>query len=98
MMDLAGLQRSLSDPQPPPGLAPALEALWWCGKHEWDRAHAIVQQHEGDPACDWVHAHLHRVEGDTENARYWYRGAGKPVATGKLEAEWAAIATALLAA
>jgi hypothetical protein len=44
----------------------------------------------------WVHAHLHRVEGDTGNAAYWYRQARQPVAAGELAAEWQAIATALL--
>ena len=45
----------------------------------------------------WVHAYLHRVEGDLPNAGYWYRTAGKPVATGALDDEWAAIAAELLA-
>ncbi len=45
----------------------------------------------------WVHAYLHRVEGDLPNARYWYRTAGKPVETGTLEDEWKAIAERLLA-
>ncbi len=83
---------------PPAGLGLAQRALWWSRRKEWDRAHACVQQDEGDPACDWVHAHLHRVEGDAENAAYWYRRAGKPVATGPLDAEWTAIATALMPA
>ena len=49
-----------------------------------------------DADCAWVHAHLHRVEGDLSNARYWYRQAGKPVATTVLDAEREAITAALL--
>ena len=44
----------------------------------------------------WVHAYLHRVEGDLPNAGYWYRTAGKPVPKGTLQSEWVAIAGALL--
>ena len=61
-----------------------------------DTAHRIVQEGEGDPAHDWVHAHLHRVEGDLGNAGYWYRRAGKPVGTGDLGAEREAIVAELL--
>ncbi|MFI5012064.1 MAG: hypothetical protein ACHQAY_06925 [Hyphomicrobiales bacterium] len=73
-----------------------MQALWWVGKGEWDRAHGCVQQREGEPECDLVHAHLHRLEGDLANAGHWYRRAGKPVATTSSEEEWAAIATQLL--
>ena len=83
---------------PPAGFGLAQQALWWSRRQDWERAHACVQQNEGDPACDWVHAHLHRVEGDGTNAAYWYRRAGKPIATGSLEAEWTAIATAIMPA
>jgi hypothetical protein len=51
---------------------------------------------EGSKDCAWVHAYLHRVEGDLENARYWYRRAGKPAAQGRLQAEWDAIVGTLL--
>ena len=98
MTTLADLEDGGQAAAPPAGLGLAQQALWWCRRQDWDRAHACVQQDEGDPACDWVHAHLHRVEGDAENAAYWYRRAGKPVATGPLEAEWTAIAAALLPA
>ena len=64
---------------------------------DWDRAHKIVMADEGADAA-WVHAYLHRVEGDLPNARYWYRTAGKPIEQGPLEAEWNAIVAALLAA
>ena len=72
------------------------QALWWAAKGDWDKAHKIVQDDESREAA-WVHAYLHRVEGDLPNAGYWYRTAGKPVATGTLEDEWKAIAERLLA-
>ena len=43
----------------------------------WDEAHAIAQAHEGEPLADWLHAVLHKIEGDAGNARYWYRRAGR---------------------
>ncbi|MCE9630400.1 MAG: hypothetical protein K8S94_06745 [Planctomycetia bacterium] len=43
----------------------------------WDEAHEIAQRHEGDAAADWLHAVLHKIEGDGGNARYWYRRCGK---------------------
>jgi len=70
-------------------------ALWWMGKNGWDKAHQLAMREE-DADCAWVHAHLHRVEGDLDNARYWYRRAARAPATGELAAEWAAIVAALL--
>ena len=82
---------------PPSDAGPALEALWWLMKGDWDRAHHCVQGHEGQADCDWVHAHLHRQEGDLANAGYWYRRAGRPVSQQSLSEEWTALATELLA-
>ena len=90
-------KRSLRQQNPPHGLAPALRALWWAGKDHWAEAHNIVMSADGAD-CAWVHAYLHRVEGDRDNARYWYRQAKREPATGDFKAEWAAIATALLKA
>jgi hypothetical protein len=95
-MNLAEFRASLAQATPPTGVSPALQALWYAAKGDWDRAHEITQP--GGPALDWVHAYLHRVEGDLGNAAYWYRRAGKPVATGALEEEWAALVVAFLAA
>jgi len=95
-MTLADFQRSLSKPKPPDGLAPALAALWWAAKDNWDTAHKLVMD-AGGTDCARVHAYLHRVEDDLENARYWYRRAKVPPATGSLKSEWTAIARALLA-
>jgi hypothetical protein len=95
-MDLEAFRRSLSDAAPPAGLARALEALWHDAHGDFDRAHDLAQNDEGGDG-DWVHAYLHRKEGDAGNAAYWYRRAGKPVCRETLEAEWEAIARALLA-
>jgi hypothetical protein len=95
---LQAFRESLSRAAPPEGLAPALVALWHAARDDWDRAHAVVQAHEGEADCDWVHAHLHRVEGDAANAGYWYRQARMPAASGDLGAEREAIVAALLAA
>lgn len=88
--------KDMSKPEPPAGMGPALQALWWAGKGDWGRAHQCVQEHEGEPSCDLVHAYLHRQEGDAGNARYWYRSAGRPVPTMSLPEEWDAIAAEFL--
>lgn len=95
-MTLDEFRAGLGAAAPPPGAGTALAALWWQGKGDWQRAHALAQEVEDDADGAWVHAHLHRVEGDIGNAGYWYRRAGQPVATGALDAEWAAITQALL--
>jgi len=94
-MTLTEFRGSLSRVKPPPCTPPALAALWWAAKGDWERAHGMVMD-EGGKDCAWVHAYLHRVEGDLENAGYWYCRAGKPAGQGPLQAEWAAIAGALL--
>ena len=87
--------KTLSSDAPPDNIAGPLAGLWWAAKGDWDTSHKIVQDDESREAA-WVHAYLHRVEGDLPNASYWYRTAGQPVATGTLDAEWSAIAAALL--
>ena len=94
-MTTADFKSSLSGAAPAPGVSPPLAALWWAAKGDWTKAHEIVQDEEGVDAA-WVHAYLHRVEGDLGNAGYWYRRAGKPVATGPVEAEWEKMVSALL--
>ena len=96
MTDIDQFRASLSDSAPPAGTDLALQALWWAGKGEWHRAHSCAQQGEGEPACDLVHAHLHRQEGDLANARYWYGRAGREVASSPLPEEWDVIAADLL--
>ncbi len=95
-MDIAEFKRSLSSGTPPAGLSAPVTALWHAGKDDWSKAHGIVQD-DDSAAAAWVHAHLHRVEGDLDNARYWYRRAGKPASDMPLDDEWESIGAALLA-
>ena len=95
-MDISAFRASLTAAAPPAGLTPALQALWWDAKGDWDQAHDWAQRDEGG-AGDWVHAYLHRKEGDAGNAAYWYRRARKSIGAGSLDDEWRAIAAALLA-
>jgi hypothetical protein len=94
-MDASRLKQSLDAATPPATLSGPLRALWHAGKGEWEAAHGIVQAQEGDPDHDWVHAHLHRIEGDLSNARYWYRRAGRAVPDEGLDAEWCHIVDVL---
>jgi hypothetical protein len=94
-MTLEEFRTSLSRAEPPGDLDLALTGLWWDAKGDWHKAHESAQQDEG-PAGSWVHAYLHRKEGDTSNAGYWYRRAGRSPSRTTLEDEWAEIATALL--
>jgi len=70
----------------PPLLSRALQALWHDARGDWDGAHRVAQD-VSTPDGAWVHAYLHRKEGDLSNARYWYERAGQPEATGSLDAE-----------
>src|SRR5882672_8316122 len=92
---MADFRASLSGAAPAPDLDAPLAGLWWAAKGEWDKAYRIVQDEHGAKTA-WVHAYLHRVEGDLGNAGYWYRHAGKPVATGPLETEWEQMVSELL--
>jgi hypothetical protein len=87
---------SLEDTAPSSALSPLLQALWFAGNDDWEAAHAVAQD---VPTADgaWVHAYLHRVEGDLGNASYWYHQAGKPVPKFGLQEEWERIVQALLA-
>ena len=83
----------------PSAIGPALAALWHDAQGDWAKAHALAQDDEG-AAGSWVHAYLHRKEGDATNARYWYVRAGRtpPAKSVTLEAEREAIARELLRA
>jgi len=91
---MADFKASLSGAAPAPNLEPPLAALWWAANGNWEEAHKIVQDEDTREAA-WVHAYLHRVEGDLGNAGYWYRRAGQPVAKDSLETEWERIVSAL---
>lgn len=81
----------------PPGLSLVAQALWYDAKGDWDRAHNCAQEDHGRDGS-WVHAYLHRKEGDLGNAGYWYSRAGRkmPPQSVTLEAEWAELAQALV--
>jgi hypothetical protein len=96
VVKIADFKASLSGAAPAPSLRAPLAGLWWAAKGDWDSAHKIVQDEETREAA-WVHAYLHRVEGDLSNAGYWYRRAGQPAANGPLETEWETIASTLTA-
>jgi len=81
--------------RPPKGLSTSLEALWWEAKGDWQKAHHLAQD-DPSPNASWVHAFLHRVEGDESNAAYWYAKAVKPVAHGPFPPERDHIVAALL--
>ena len=92
---MAAFMASLEGAAPAPTFSAPLAALWWAAKGDWDKAHKIVQDEETADAA-WVHAYLHRVEGDLGNAGYWYRRAAKPAAKDSLEAEWERIVSAFI--
>jgi hypothetical protein len=95
-MTLDDLEAAVRAGTPLPALAPPLvRALWHDATGDWEEAHRLAQDVEGEDGA-WVHAYLHRKEGDQSNAGYWYRQANRPHASGPLDAEWRAIAAALL--
>jgi hypothetical protein len=95
-MTLDDFKRRVSATVPPENISPALRALWHDARGDWESAHGVAQAIE-DESGAWVHAYLHRKEGDATNAAYWYRRARKPVATDALSEEWERIVSALLA-
>lgn len=80
-MTLEEFHESLSRAEPPASLDLALAGLWWDAKGDWGRAHESAQQDEGKDAS-WVHAYLHRKEGDQGNTAYLYNRAGMAVCPG----------------
>ena len=87
--------RTLSHAVPPKDASPAVRALWWVKKGDWEKAHRIVMDATGRDAA-WVHAYLHRVEGDDGNARYWYTQARRGFTKLSLDEEWEEIVAQLL--
>src|SRR5215510_10619022 len=87
-MTLDDLVAAVRARTPLPAAAPTLvRALWHDATGDWEGAHRLAQDEQGEDGA-WVHAYLHRKEGDHANAGYWYRRAGRPHASGSLEAEW----------
>jgi hypothetical protein len=95
-MDLTIFLSSIErDTAPPADSTLLLQALWWDARGDWAQAHELCQQQDNADGA-WVHAYLHRKEGDLANAAYWYRRAAKPLASGPLADEWRHLAETLL--
>ena len=94
-MTMEEFRVSLTNAEPPNGLAAPLIALWWDAKGNWARAHSMVDD-LSTPDGMAVHAYLHRKEGVEWNADYWYSRAGKKYHRPSLEAEWEALVEGLL--
>ena len=94
-MDLLSLKESLPGKEPPQNTSVYLKALWYDAKGKWDKAHKLIQDVEDGDAA-WIHAYLHRKEGDIGNADYWYRHAGKKRPPVSLEKEWEEMVTSFL--
>jgi len=95
-MTLEDFKQSLAGPTPPAGIKGVLTGLWWDAKGNWGRAHECAQE-DPSSAGSWVHAYLHRKEGDDSNAAYWYGRAHQAVCREPLESEWVNIVRTLLA-
>ena len=93
-MDLEALRESLAVAAPPAGISLAAQALWWDAKGNWQKAHECAQEQDDETGA-WVHAYLHRKEGSSSNADYWYQRSGDYRQT-TLEAEWKTLVEALL--
>ena len=94
-MTIETFKASLSEAEPPRGISKPLEAMWYDGKGDWETSHNIAQDILSEDGS-WIHAYLHRKEGDHGNAAYWYRRAARTVSKLSLEAEWEEITTQLL--
>ena len=94
-MHFETFQQSIRATTPPQNISVYLLAMWYDANSDWDKAHAMVNNLDDATAC-WVHAYLHRKEGDTGNANYWYSKAAKKMPLGSLQEEWKIIVKALL--
>lgn len=93
--DFDAFAESLRADQPPAAWPEGLRALWYDGKGDWEAAHQLAQDMPGTTGS-WIHAYLHRKEGDRWNAGYWYDRAGRPFPTLTLEEEFQAMVRLLL--
>ena len=94
-MELETFQQSVKGEAPPEGINVYLEAMWYDAHGNWNKSHSLVD-HLEDVTASWVHAYLHRKEGDIWNADYWYKKAGRKRPDISLEQEWELIVKALL--
>ncbi len=94
-MTLEEFKETLNENTPPPDIDILLKALWMDAKGDWEQAHKLAQSvNNADGA--WVHAYLHRKEGDTSNANYWYTRADRQMPDISLQEEWEEITDTLL--
>ena len=94
-MNITEYKTSLQQSTAPSSLSKPLQALWYAAKNDWNKAHELIQD-EPDAASAWVHAYLHRVEGDEFNTRYWYNRANQAVSNESFDREWEKIASTLI--
>lgn len=94
-MTTAIFKHTITSNEPPQNCSVYLQALWYDAKNNWKKAHALIQDLEDKDAA-WIHAYLHRKEGDNWNADYWYRRAGKNRPVVDLPNEWEQIVKAFL--
>ena len=94
-MNFQAFKKSLSAAQPPGIVSEYLKALWYDANGNWDKAHKLIQD-INDTNASWIHAYLHRKEGDISNADYWYSKAGKNRPSDSLSVEWEQIVNVLL--
>ncbi len=94
-MDISFFKESLAGDTPPENATVHLKALWYDKKGDWNSAHDLIQDLQ-DKNAAWIHAYLHRKEGDVANADYWYRLAGKKRYSGTIEEEWEELLKALI--
>lgn len=94
-MQRSEFESSLTDPNPPEGCRVEIAALWWLRNRNWQRGHDLI---DGEPGLDaaWVHALMHRMEGDQANTRYWYARAGREIGDNTIGQEIEALLDHLL--
>ncbi|MEO6233532.1 MAG: hypothetical protein ABJB11_20570 [Ferruginibacter sp.] len=90
---MSTFKESISGNEPPQNASVYLKALWYDAKGDWNKAHELIQDIDNENAA-WIHAYLHRKEGDISNAGYWYGRAGKSTQSGNLDKEWDALVEA----
>lgn len=94
-MNIEEFEQSTQESEPRTDFSEQLKALWWDANDHWEKAHDIAQDLDSKDGA-WIHAYLHRKEGDLSNARYWYHQAGKATYEGPLQEEWRQLASAFL--
>ena len=94
-MDVETFKKSIDGAEAPAEISVHLLSLWYDARGDWNRAHQVVDSLDDNTSC-WVHAYLHRKEGDIGNADYWYRRAHKIRPSVSLPEEWEMIVKELL--